>query len=216
MKHSFFLKRLLRLFSNFLLDMRYGGKFLGGGIPSRFQNEGAYATANSNISVLPAIFKLVPIHECDTIVDVGCGKGRPINWWLSQYLKNDIYGIELDETIADSIRKRLGKYSNVHIVSGDAVENIPKNATIFYLYNPFNADVLKRFTDALLLPPDNYQNAVIIYYNPVHINVFKDNPAWSVAFYDVTSYPELMELSRQYKDVHSFAIIKRHVKRNEK
>ncbi len=85
----------------------------------------------------------------DVLVDVGCGDGRVINFWLSRRLKNPIIGIEAVEAVADEARKRYRKYPNVSIVTGDALANLPRNGTLFYLYNPFGDEVVAAFEKAI-------------------------------------------------------------------
>ena len=51
--------------------------------------------------------------------------------------------------MADNARKRYRKYSNVSIVTGDAVANLPRNGTLFFLYNPFGDGVVAQFEQAI-------------------------------------------------------------------
>jgi SAM-dependent methyltransferase len=196
-----------RLARNFLTDFRFGGRFLGGNIPTRYAEVGAYPTGNSDYSALSIIFKSIEVRDSDVLVDIGCGKGRVINWWLSRGFKNKIYGIELDENIAEIARNRLKKYGNVNIISGDAVENIPSNGTIFYLYNPFNATVMERFSNHLI-KLFNEKPIKVIYYNPIHIEIFRKEPRWIIDYFDIKNNSELQEILKSTPYVHSFAIMR--------
>jgi len=91
---------------NMAMDLRYGA-LLSGTIKSR--RSGASNVANSQYSVLPPIFD-GRIGRDDVLVDVGCGKGRVINWWLSRGLRNRIVGIELEPEVASATAKRLARY----------------------------------------------------------------------------------------------------------
>ena len=62
------------------MDLRYGG-LLRGTLPNRFLHLGAHHAANTPYFILPIIFDGI-IHDDDVLVDVGCGKGRVLNWWL--------------------------------------------------------------------------------------------------------------------------------------
>ena len=172
------LKRLARLIRNPLLDLRYGA-ILRGKIPTRFPHLGAVDTENTDYAVLPLMFDGL-IRDSDVLVDVGCGKGRVINWWLSRGYRNPIYGIELDPEIAQRTRARLKKVKNVTIITGNALDNIPHDATFFYLYNPFDAPVLRKFKTSLEESFGERRNIRLIYFNSVHVDVFKSDPRWEV------------------------------------
>lgn len=175
--------RIIRLAGNIRLDLKYGG-FLGGSTDSRYKALGAYSTVNSDYSLLSLMFSKCAIKNFDVLVDVGCGRGRVINWWLNQGIKNKIVGIELDKEIASKTRYRLKKYKNVSIITGNAIKDIPEDGTIFYLYNPFNEPVMEKFKVRLEYLFAERGGITIIYYNCVHINVFTDDPQWMVKEYD--------------------------------
>src|SRR5688572_12726759 len=161
------IKNFVAAVKNLIRDMRYGA-FLGGNVTTRFGNTGAYDTVNSDYPALEKIFReMVDIGPDDVLVDVGCGKGRVINLWLSMGLKNRIYGLELDPVIGEATRKRLQKYSNVTVVVGDAIANLPSDGSVFYLYNPFNAAILQLFIQKVKNGGD--RKYTIIYYNPEHL-----------------------------------------------
>ena len=160
------------------LDLRYGG-MLKGVIPIRHAQSGAYDTVNSPYSILPHLFA-GRIHEADVLVDVGCGRGRVINWWLSRGYRNQIIGIELDAAVAAATRQRLQRFANVTILSGDAIELLPVAGTVFYFYNPFNAAVMRRFKDRLFELFSKNRNVTLFYWNPEHLDVFETDPRWQI------------------------------------
>jgi hypothetical protein len=174
--------RVARLGRNVLLDLRFG-KFLGGIRATRFAHLGAHETANSDYAWMDEVFR-GRIRPDDVLVDVGCGRGRVINWWLASGAGRRIFGLELDPEVADDVRRRLGKQTKVTILTGDAVENLPADGTLFYLYNPFGPLVLARFRDRLLALCEGKDEARrkdlrIVYVNPEHLPVF-DHPAFVV------------------------------------
>jgi trans-aconitate methyltransferase len=129
---------------------------------------------------MPLIFSLVPIRKKDVLVDVGCGKGRVINYWLSKKLENQIYGLELDNKIAEQTAEQFSKRENVTIIEGDAVSNIPLSGTIFYFYNPFSAEKVEQFEERL---SELFPNKAIkvVYYNPKSLHVFC-NDNWNIKY----------------------------------
>lgn len=173
-------RSLYRRLHNFLGDLRYG-RPLYGSTPSRYAHLGAHSTENSSYSSLKQIFDGV-IKSDDVLVDVGCGRGRVINWWLSQGLRNRIVGIELDENIANQTRHRLRRFENVEIIAGDALEQLPRDASLIYLYNPFDALVMQFFKHRVkeTLSRSNRNVTTLVYLNCKHLDVFEQDPHCSI------------------------------------
>jgi hypothetical protein len=169
---------------NFALDLRYGSS-LAGTIDSRFRDRGAADVVNSQYSVLPHIFA-GRIGPSDVRVDVGCGKGRVINWWLSQRLRNRMVGIELDPDVASATETRLRRFSNVTIVNEDATAWMPDDASLVYMYSPFNAGVMRRFKQRLV-EQFGQQGITLLYWNPQFVEVFFDDPHFSTHMVDLVA-----------------------------
>jgi hypothetical protein len=150
-------------------DLRFGG-IIRGISPSRFHDIGAHRVSHTPYHVLPIIFDGV-IRPDDVLVDVGCGPGRVLNWWLSAYPKNTIYGIEIDPDIASHTRKRLRKYPNVEIICGDASDSLPESGTVFFMFNPFDEGMMRRFCERIL---ELRHPVRIIYYFARHLEAFDD------------------------------------------
>jgi SAM-dependent methyltransferase len=162
-------------------DLRYGGRFLrdNGIRPAGFGG-------NSGYDVLPTLFR-ERVRDNDVLVDVGCGKGRVLNWWLAHYPKHQIYGIELEQSVAEQTRNRLQRYNNVKIIISDACSLIPADGSLFYLFNPFDTEVMQRFILELIKSPRAANGLVrrIIYHNCTCVNLFRDHPKFLVQ--DITS-----------------------------
>jgi SAM-dependent methyltransferase len=167
----------VRPIHNRLEDRKWGG-FCGGIKPSPCAHLGAHVTQSMDYAQLSYVFdrNKLPIHGSDVLVDVGCGKGRVINFWLGRGYRNRIVGIELDPAIADATRARLRRFTNVEIVTGDATELTPADGTLFFLFNPFGPDVMRRFIGHLKHRP----SVRIIYYYCVHLEVIAGDPFWTV------------------------------------
>lgn len=168
----------VRIIKNLILDVRIGGVPLAGSIRTKYGEQGAKDTANSSYAMVREIFEQIGVASNDVLVDIGCGKGRVINWWLLHYPHNKITGIELDPNIAVFTKRRLRKYKNVNIIAGDAITNIPREGTIFYMYNPFNAEIMERFKNQLI--EMNMLDIKLVYLNAVYIEVFENDPDWCV------------------------------------
>jgi len=176
-------RRLIWKVRTLFLDLRYGG-ILRGSVNSRHKDVGAHDVINIDYKVLPYVFK-DRIKESDVLVDVGSGKGRVLNWWLSRGYQNKMIGIELESDVAEVCRQRLRKYKNVTLIAGDVCENIPDDATLIYLFNPFKSNIMKRFKDRLFDVFGSRGNITILYYNPWYIDVFRNDPNWTVEEVDL-------------------------------
>lgn len=131
------------------IDLAFGGKMCRTDLNEAVYNNGRHTMVHTNYHVLRDIFARVPVSRDDVLVDIGCGEGRVINFWLSRGWKNPIIGIEFVEAVAENARKRYRKYPDVSIVTGDAVANLPRNGTLFFLYNPFGDQVVAQFEQAI-------------------------------------------------------------------
>ena len=131
------------------IDLAFGGKMCRTDLNEAVYNNGRHTMVHTNYHVLRDIFARVPVSRDDVLVDIGCGEGRVINFWLSRGWKNPIIGIESVEAVAENARKRYRKYPDVSIVTGDAVANLPRNGTLFFLYNPFGDQVVAQFEQAI-------------------------------------------------------------------
>ena len=159
-----------------LLDWWYCRESLGSEIGTRYSHRGANPTVSTEYRTLSKLFR-GRLHRDDVLVDVGCGQGRTIVWWLHWGFTGPIYGLELDPAIAEETRKRFARYSNVTIVPGDAIANLPEAGTLFYLFNPFDEGVMVTFNDKVKAARHG-RDVRIIYYNAVHIDLFRGDAAW--------------------------------------
>jgi SAM-dependent methyltransferase len=177
LKLSTIIRRAPKIARNALHDLRYG-KPLGGTIRTRYAHLGANDVGNADYDDLALLFAGIPVGPDDVIVDVGCGKGRSINWFLDRYPANSIVGIELDPDIWAATEKRLRRHANVEILCGDATALLPPDGTVFYLFNPFDESVTRRFAQAML---DRGAPATIVYLNAKHTVAFEGDSRFAVA-----------------------------------
>ncbi len=167
---------------NWLIDRKYGG-WVGNKIPTRFAQMGANASHSADYYQLKKLFKPgagVEIRPDDVLVDVGCGTGRIINFWLYHGCKNQLYGLELDPDIAAAAEQRLSRYPNVKIIAGNAIENLPLNGTLFFLFNPFKPVVMQAFKEQMFGLFQNQPKVRILYSYCKFLDVFKNDPNWRV------------------------------------
>jgi len=156
------------------IDLAFGGRLCRSDLDQTIYNGDRHTMVHSDYHVLRDIFARVPISSSDVLVDIGCGEGRVINFWLSQGRKNPIIGVEVVEAVAERARKRYRKYPNVSIVTGDALANLPCNGTVFFLYNPFSEKAVAEFEKAI-----RPLNARIVYHQNNYMAPFVSS-AWHV------------------------------------
>ena len=108
----------------------------------------------------------VDISTRDVLVDVGCARGRVLNYWLSRALPNRLVGIELIPDIAARTRGHLRRYPQVEILTGDAVALTPADATVCLLFNPFGGPVVRRWHDATLARATGHR-LTVVYVRPL-------------------------------------------------
>ncbi|HET8672000.1 MAG TPA: methyltransferase domain-containing protein [Thermoleophilaceae bacterium] len=167
---------------NWLHDRRYGG-FAGGYKGNAQWRDGMLGFSSVDYLQLPKIFNAangLEIRPDDVLVDVGCGKGRVINWWLGLGLGNRIYGLELDTEIAEIARRRLAPWPSVSIVTGDAAEHLPADATVLFMFNPFWGHVMERFKERIIELYGEAAPLRIVYFMPMFEHVFSEDPRFVV------------------------------------
>lgn len=175
------LRRAPQIIRNGARDLRFG-RLLAGTVPTRFGHLGAFDVANSEYENMDILFASLSVGPADVLVDVGCGKGRATNWFLSRHPKNRIIGIELDPEVCAQTARRLKRFRNVSIVCDEVTTAIPADGTIFYLFNPFDEAVMRRFRDALVAARSGAPiSTTVVYYNSKFLDVFSEDPRFSVA-----------------------------------
>lgn len=108
----------------------------------------------------------------DVVVDIGCGKARPLALLGRRKVRRCI-GIELDPrlaTVAQENANRLrGRRTAIEIVQGDAMFADFGEATVIWFYNSFGPDTLRSVLDALGESLRTHPRKLqIVYVNPVH------------------------------------------------
>jgi SAM-dependent methyltransferase len=162
------------------IDWKYGG-YCGGRIGTKFPETGAHGTSSADYYQLEKLFSPggLEVGADDVLVDVGCGKGRILNFWLHRGFRNRMYGLELDPEIAAWAGNRLRKFSNVHVIAGDAVANLPADATAIFLFNPFAASVMELFKRRV---KEMFHGSPvrILYFHCKSAHVFENDPDFHV------------------------------------
>jgi predicted RNA methylase len=108
-------------------------------------------------------------------VDVGSGKGKACLIASKSKKFEKIIGVEISEPLIKIAIKNLkiAKCDDVTFLNEDIGKfKIPNGKTLFYIYNPFDSDVLKAFIE-INRDYIKQTNSVIGYLNDVHSSVLK-------------------------------------------
>jgi hypothetical protein len=179
MKLLWAIRRAPKTARNIVRDLRFG-KPLGGTVRTRYAHLGAHDVGNADYDDLAILFAEADVRPDDVMVDVGAGKGRAINWFVDKHPRNRVVGIELDPEICAETAKRLRKFPQVTILCGDAVDLLPADGTLFYLFNPFDESVMARFRDRLAAVRSGRGRSRVVYYNYKALQLFEDDPRFAV------------------------------------
>ncbi len=157
----------------------HGVDFLQGtsdGIDTERGNNPYSATNISALDALKKYFKKLNITSKDAIIDIGCGKGRMV-YFFSKFPFGHVSGLEYSNEIAAIGNNNMGKLfklqtarGRISIIQGDATLYTDYDRyNYFYLYNPFNENIMTAFLENLKASVARSPRKIhIIYYNPLH------------------------------------------------
>ncbi len=117
-------------------------------------------------------------------VDIGTGRGRVV-LEAARHPFRRVIGVEFAEELCAAAEENVAMLSlgeiqagRVGVVHADATEWVPPSGpTVFFLYNPFDAHVMKRFLNQMLADHDrNPRPMIFLYLNPDEEKVFESEP----------------------------------------
>jgi hypothetical protein len=144
-------------------------------------------TSVIKVSTKQALIKLNLItDEAPILVDVGSGKGKVLIAWaedkfISSKIK-DIVGVEFSKKLFEICKENLIRYKQKSITPkifcSDILDtNIMSFSSpyIFYMYNPFDEQIMKSFLSKLLYDFSDGRHFILIYNNPVHHDILVES-----------------------------------------
>jgi SAM-dependent methyltransferase len=130
-------------------------------------------------SVLKRVFnEIKPLTTGYAFYDIGCGKGRVL-FMAAETGYKKLYGIELDASLMEEAKQNLKSQlikemaPKIHFEQKNVLEYTFENqSSVYFLFNPFNAEVMKGFVDRVL--SSNKQGCYFVYMNPLFSKVFEN------------------------------------------
>ena len=187
-------KVLFSLFFDLIFDIKYGTDTMNFttlnslNINSKNRNSGSdYIPSRSRH--IEYIFSLDIFNSDLNFTDIGSGKGRVL-LMASKYFSK-IRGVEFSEELCNISLKNISIYANtvqsnldsqISIINKDIADySIDKDENVFYLFNPFDYNILEIFIRNLSESLEtNPRICWIIYYYPVHYEVILKSPFFKI------------------------------------
>lgn len=151
-----------------------------------------YATCS--YSDINAMLNMLDLRPRDVFVDVGCGKGRVVCMAAMRKVKK-VIGIECMDGLAAiagrNVAKMRGKLSPVEIYTGWAETHDYSDATIIYMFNPFEANILEKVLHKIRRDRKGFFRIMFVQESDDQHYVFS-RERWltrSIQFVDKTGHP---------------------------
>jgi len=172
-----------RVLEDLLFDLRWQGKSADFVVSNQWRSRGYVRYVPSRVWRLRRLFSNVNIEDFDVVIDLGCGAGRVLRWFLQIGFRKELYGIELDPKLAALAKAAFAQYKNVKVIRGNMCEDLPTLESLdilLYAYNPLRREPM------LLLKThieDSYAarcSVTVCYLDPSQVELFLTDPLWSV------------------------------------
>lgn len=126
-------------------DQRICGVSLAEPGPTHFAALGAHDPTPTPYFILEELFSYLDFANDSHLLDVGCGTGRVLAYFAETGLAGRVTGIELDPEIARFTQSWAEPFSNISVMQASALDIPLEPYTHFYLFNPFDTNVLVQF-----------------------------------------------------------------------
>jgi len=115
----------------------------------------------------------------DTVIDIGCGKGRATCWFATLPIRKSI-GLDFDPELTRQAKRNVetmrGRRADIEIRTGDAMTADYRGISAFFLYNPFGPDIMREVMGRI--ERDRTGSPIrIVYGHPLYADVL-DAQSW--------------------------------------
>ncbi|WP_317899157.1 class I SAM-dependent methyltransferase [Aurantibacillus circumpalustris] len=150
----------------------------------------------ASYKVLFRIFSEIKDINNLEFVDIGSGKGRAV--FMAEYNGfNYVSGIEMDEVLVSDSKNNVARYlkkrkeSQIAFIQSNALDYEYKNApSVYFLFNPFNEEILKKVLDRIL--SSTFAETWFIYMNPLYSEAFRREGIELVRTFKTRFYTEAL------------------------
>lgn len=125
--------------------------------------------------------------QFDSFIDIGSGKGKACFFAATTKKFKSIIGIEFSKDLNEISLKynEKKKIKNLYFLNKDALDYIlPESNNIIFMFNPFNAIIMKKFIENNLDHFKKYET-LIAYANDVEIDIL-NHLGFSIIYRDAT------------------------------
>ena len=165
-----------------LMDMLIGGVRLNKMLDNSQVTICDHPVQSTPYRLLDLIVDYFQLDVSDVFVDVGCGWGRVISFLMLKFKMTKtqwsckFVGIEINTKAANIAKKRFRDFKQVEIINSDILLNIPRDATVFYLFNPFGEKDLVYFINSINKKINHPVR--LLYLNDVYGSVINNATNW--------------------------------------
>lgn len=142
---------------------------------------GMTGSQSTSYVILDRIFSHVTLTGQDSLLDVGCGKGRVLAFLVKKHAPCRLYGVEINEISGRVAQEWTRKYDQVNVTIGDAFQMDYNSYTILFLGRPFLPKTFLQFIEKL--ESELTHPITLIYWVDQQSGyLLKDRPAWEKQF----------------------------------
>ena len=116
---------------------------------TRFRVQGAHDPTPTPYFVLEKLFGYFSFDAGSHLLDVGCSTGRVLAHFLRAGYPGRATGVELDPELAEIARAWTAQHENLQVIQGSVLDLDLSGFTDYYLFNPFDSNVLSKLIHAI-------------------------------------------------------------------
>ncbi len=139
---------------------------------------GANPAQSISYNYLKELLENIEYSKDDVFVDVGCAWGRLIGYLRIKTKIKKFIGIEVNKSVAQIAKKTFENDKNVKIIIGSILDKFPREGTIYYLFNPFDIEILKGFIEKV--EKTVKKTIRVLYLHPVYSSAFENRDGWTL------------------------------------
>ena len=150
---NWFVRKFIRIsrkavdFRDSFTDKRICGVSLTKYVPSIAQ--GSTGSQSSPYYALEAVYKGTDFKTEDSLIDVGCGKGRVFAFLIKKKCTWKLSGVELNKEVAEFTQSWTSKYPQIEVFCDDAFKLDYNEYTIIHMSRPFQPELFYKFIEML-------------------------------------------------------------------